>query len=72
MGANRAQPPPQDAGAPIEKRYCRVPRCLIRRAQQRQENGRFLLEYWQDDRSVYITMVCPDCGTQHTIEIVKT
>lgn len=72
MGANRAQPPSTQDDIPVEKRYCRVPRCLERRAQQRQENGRFLVEYWQDGQSVYVTLVCPDCGTQHTIQIVKS
>lgn len=61
---------PSDAPEGIIK-TCRVPRCLAQRRRQGQDNGRFLLEYWQDAVSVYVTVVCPDCGTQHTIEILK-
>lgn len=62
----KCPPPPQP-----ERRTCRAPRCLAKRKRQGQENGSFLLEFWQDDRSVYVTVVCSDCGTQHHIEIVK-
>jgi len=50
---------------------CRVPRCLKARRRQGQADGRFLMEYWQDKASVYVMVVCPECGTQYVVEIVK-
>lgn len=51
--------------------FCRVPECLKRRKARGKENGRFLLEHWQDERAVYVTVICHDCGTQYTVEIAK-
>lgn len=66
MGSERGRPPPQST-----RRFCHVPECLKQRDGRGQRNGRFLVEYTQDETSVYVTVVCADCGAQHIIEIVK-
>jgi hypothetical protein len=51
---------------------CRVKRCLDRRQEYGEQDGRFLMEVWQDEGAVYIRVICPDCKTHHLTTIIKT
>lgn len=56
----------------IQTHFCHLPSCLKKREERGQENGRFLLEYWQDSAVVYVKVICQDCGTHYVVMIPKT
>ena len=57
--------------AEIIRKTCTVPRCLERRRKRGQESGQFLFAYHWTDHSIVIELPCPECGTNHQIEIAK-
>jgi hypothetical protein len=51
---------------------CDSPRCLVRRQERGQKNGRYILTLSKipaDDLT--ITVLCPECGANHTMTFSK-
>jgi len=55
----------------VVRKTCTVPRCLERRRKRGQTNGQFLFAYRWTERGIIIELPCPECGTNHQIEIAK-